>query len=32
MPLMFGGQDGDTQWAYLYGVNKFGPCFVKLIW
>jgi hypothetical protein len=32
MPLMFGGQDADSQWAYLYGCCKFGPCYIKLIW
>jgi len=32
VPLMFGGQDEHSHWAYLYGVSKFGPCFVKLVW
>ena len=32
MPLIFGGKDYSSEWAYLYGVSKFGPCFVKLTW
>lgn len=29
---MFGGIDGDTSWAYLYAVCKFGSCYIKLTW
>jgi len=32
MPLIFGGMDSTSQWAYLYGKSKFGPCYIKLIW
>lgn len=24
--------DSTSQWAYLYGKSKFGPCYIKLIW
>lgn len=32
LPAMYGGRDGETQWAYLYGKSKFGAFTVKLTW
>ena len=30
MPLMFGGLEGFSEWAYLYGTSKFGACYVYI--